>query len=234
MFPDIERLLLLQDRDKKTRQFRTELKNVPLERKALEAKLASARQQASDSKAKQRAAEIEHARLETEIRSRREQITKYETQKMQTRKNEEFTALNHSIAHVQKEIAGLEDRQLELMEVLEAAKPEVAAAEKAATDAATLVQRQIADLETKDQNLKLQLTELDRTRSQYTEGIDEDLLDDYNRLFTTKNVAVVELHNEVCSGCHMKVTASTVAATKASKSIVQCEQCNRLLYPSRN
>jgi len=234
MFPDIERLLLLQDRDKKAREFRTGLKSVPLERKALEDKLNGARQLASDSKTKQRAAEVEHARLETEIRSRRDQIAKYETQKMQTRKNEEFRAINHSIEHLQKEISGIEDRQLELMELLDTLKPEVIAAEKAATEAAALVQRQIADLETKETNLKQQLAELDSTRPQYTADINEDLLDDYNRLFATKNVAVVELHNEVCSGCHMKVTASTVAATKASKSVVQCEQCNRLLYPSRS
>ena len=234
MFPDIERLLLLQDRDKKARQFRTELKNIPLERKALEEKLNSARNQASETKAKLRAAEVEQARLENDIRSRREQIAKYETQKMQTRKNEEFTALNHSIEHVKKEIAGIEDRQLELMEALEGLKPETEAAEKAAVAAAALVQRQLTDLEAKEGNLKVQLAELEASRPQYTSGIDEDLLDDYNRLFASKTVAVVELHNEVCAGCHMKVTASTVAATKASKSIVQCEQCNRILYPSRS
>ncbi|NBV86778.1 MAG: hypothetical protein EBS01_11090, partial [Verrucomicrobia bacterium] len=201
MFPDIERLLLLQDRDKKARQFRTELKNIPLERKALEEKLNSARNQASETKAKLRAAEVEQARLENDIRSRREQIAKYETQKMQTRKNEEFTALNHSIEHVKKEIAGIEDRQLELMEALEGLKPETEAAEKAAVAAAALVQRQLTDLEAKEGNLKVQLAELEASRPQYTSGIDEDLLDDYNRLFASKTVAVVELHNEVCAGC---------------------------------
>ncbi len=35
MLPDIERLLILQDRDKKVRALRAALKNVPLERKAL-------------------------------------------------------------------------------------------------------------------------------------------------------------------------------------------------------
>jgi predicted nucleic acid-binding Zn-ribbon protein len=72
---------------------------------------------------------------------------------------------------------------------------------------------------------------LDATRESYTAGLDEDLLDDYKRLFTTKNEAVVALQNEVCNGCHMKVTVSTVSAVKARKSVVHCEQCNRILYP---
>jgi predicted nucleic acid-binding Zn-ribbon protein len=230
MLPEIERLLILQDRDKKARALRAELKNLPVERKNLEQKLADARHQAGDAKTRQRNAEVEQARLETEIRSRRDQINKYETQKLQTRKNEEYQALNHSIEHVRKEISGIEDRQIELMETLEALKPEVASSEKAAAYAAALVQRQLTDLDTKAKNLELQLSELEASRNKYTEGVSEDLLDTYKRLFTTKTEAVVALNHEVCSGCHMKVTASTAAATRVAKSVVHCEQCNRILY----
>jgi predicted nucleic acid-binding Zn-ribbon protein len=231
MLPEIERLLILQDRDKKARSLRSELKTVPLERKSLEDKLAAAKHLSQDTHQRQRAAEVEQARLENEIRSRKEQIAKYETQKMQTRKNEEYQALNHSIAHVRGEISGIEDRQLQLMETLEGLKPQVAEADRAAGAAAELVQRQLADLEKKSQQLTSQIAELDASRGTYTEGLDEDLLDDYKRLFNTKNEAVVALHNEVCNGCHMKVTVSTVTAVKARKSIVHCEQCNRILYP---
>jgi predicted nucleic acid-binding Zn-ribbon protein len=231
MLPEIERLLLLQDRDKKARTLRGELKSVPLERKALEEKLAAAKQLSHDTHHRQRTAEVEQARLENEIRSRKEQIAKYETQKMQTRKNEEYQALNHSIAHVHGEISGIEDRQLQLMETLDELKPLVAEADKAAAAAAELVERQLADLEKKSQQLAVQLADLESGRGKLTEGLDEDLLDDYKRLFTTKNEAVVALRNEVCSGCHMKVTVATVTAVKTRKSIVHCEQCNRILYP---
>jgi predicted nucleic acid-binding Zn-ribbon protein len=231
MLPEIERLLILQNRDKKARSLRGELKTVPVERKALEEKLSAAKSLSQDTHQRQRAAEVEQARLENEIRSRKEQITKYESQKMQTRKNEEYQALNHSIEHVRGEISGIEDRQLQLMETLDALKPQVAEADTAAAAAADLVQRQLADLDRKSQQLSAQLAELDASRQGLTEGLDEDLLDDYQRLFTTKTEAVVALHNEVCNGCHMKVTLATVTAVKARKSIVRCEQCNRILYP---
>ena len=116
------------------------------------------------------------------------------------------------------------------METLEALRPEVALAEKAATEAAALVQRQITDLETKAKNLESQTTELDESRSRYTDGLDDDLLDTYKALFNSKQVAVVALNHDVCEGCHMKVTTATAAATRAAKSIVHCEQCNRILY----
>jgi predicted nucleic acid-binding Zn-ribbon protein len=230
MLPELERLLILQDRDKKARTLRNELKTIPADRAAMEQKLKALQNQANDARQRQRAAEVEQSRLETEIRSKREQIVKYETQKLQTRKNEEYQALNNSIEHVKKEISGIEDRQLELMETLEALKPEVAASDKAAADAATLVKNQLQDLETKKTNLESQLSELEATRPRYVEGLDEDLVDIYQRLFQNKGEAVVGLRSEICSGCHMKVIASTSAQVKAGRSIVHCEQCNRILY----
>lgn len=231
MLPEIKSLLILQDRDKKARQLRAELKTVPLERKNLEENLSKAKQLASDTKQRQRAAEVEQARQETEIRSRRDQIAKYETQRMQTRKNEEYQALTHSIEHVRREISGIEDRQLELMELLESLKPEVAAAEQRAAAAAALVERQLTDLTAKEKNLDLQLQELDSSRDAFVSGMDEDLLDSYKRLFATKGEAVVPLNHEVCGGCNMKVTTATVTGVRANRTIVQCEQCNRILYP---
>ena len=230
MLPELERLLILQEKDAKARTFRNELKTVPLERKALEEKLDRLKAQANDAKQRQRAAEVEQSRLETEIKSRKEQIAKYETQKLQTRKNEEYQALNHSIEHVRKEISAIEDRQLELMETLELLKPEVAASEKAAAAAQTQVQNQIADLETKTKNLGTQLADLESTRPNYTQGLDEDLLDDYRRLFVNKGEAVVGLRHDTCNGCHMKVATSTLASVRAGHSIVHCDQCGRMLY----
>lgn len=233
MLPEIERLLILQDRDKKARALRNELKTIPTDRLSLEHKLQSLQVQANEARQKQRAAEVEQARLDTEIRSRREQIVKYETQKLQTRKNEEYQALSNSVDHVKKEIAGIEDRQIELMETLEALKPQVAAADQAAAQAATQVKGQLQDLETKKANLEKQLSELEATRPQFTSGLDEDLLDIYQRLFQKKEEAVVGLRNDVCSGCHMKVTVSTSSQVRAGKSIVHCEQCNRILFYDR-
>ncbi|MEO5720988.1 MAG: C4-type zinc ribbon domain-containing protein, partial [Chthoniobacterales bacterium] len=62
-------------------------------------------------------------------------------------------------------------------------------------------------------------------------GIDEDVLDRFERLFASKgNAAVVALEHEVCTGCHMKITAQTSHRVKSGREIVSCEQCGRILY----
>lgn len=230
MLPEIERLLILQEKDSRARTLRNELKSIPIERKSLEDKLAHLKAQANDAKHRQRSTEVEQSLLETEIKSHKERIAKYEVQKMQTRKNDEYQALNLSIENARKEISGIEDKQIELMEKLELLRPEVAASEKAAEAAQTQVQNQIADLETKTKNLTAKLAELETSRPTYTDGLDEDLLDNYRRLFINKGEAVVGLRQDVCNGCHMKVATATTAAVRAHTTIVHCDQCGRMLY----
>lgn len=231
MLPEIEKLLVLQDRDQRIRTLKTELKNAPVERKALEAKLGAANADAEQARAKAQEQELEKKRLALLAQGKREQVGRYKTQQMQTRKNEEFRALGNEIEHVEQEISKIEDAELEAMEEIERLKPIVAEAERLAAEARGKVAAQIADLDAKIATLTENLKAAEADRAKLTEGIDEDLLDRYNRLFVTKGgTPVVPLEHEVCSGCHMKLTAQTLVRVKGGQQVTHCEQCGRILY----
>lgn len=234
MLPELEKLLLLQDRDQRIRTLKTELKNAPLERKELENRLAAASAGAETAKAKLREQELEKKRLEVEAQAKRDQINRFKTQQMQTRKNEEFQALAHEIIHFDKEISAIEDRELDVMEEIERLKPLLAEAEQNVAAAKSLVAVQIADLEAKIVTISANLKTLEAERATLTVGIDEDLLDQYDRLFLSKaGNAVVALEHEVCTGCHMKLTTQTLVRVKGGLQITHCEQCGRILYLER-
>ena len=117
------------------------------------------------------------------------------------------------------------------MEEAEKMKATVSQAEKehAATKAHT--NQQISEIEAKVKAIEAQLAELEAEREKLTEGIDEDLLYQYNKLFANKGgLAVVALEHETCMGCHMKLTTQTAVRVKGSKEILNCEQCGRILY----
>src|SRR6187551_2044665 len=97
MLPEIEKLLVLQDRDRKIRTLKQELKMAPLERKGLEEKLTATMQSLESAKLKGKENEVERKKLENEAQAKRDSIAKFQTQKFQTRKNEEFQALNNEI-----------------------------------------------------------------------------------------------------------------------------------------
>lgn len=231
MIEAIEKLLALQDRDQRLRTFHAELNALPAEKASKERLIKEAFSRLEGARSRAKEIEVEKKTLEVEASSKRDQIARYKTQQMQTRKNEEFSALSHEIETVEKTVSQIEDREIELMEEAEALKPQVTAAEQAYQTDKAKYESQIAALGEKETNLKLRISDLEDVRKQSASEIEDDLLDRYNRLFQTKNgSAVVALEHEVCTGCHMKVTTQTSVEVRSEKSIVSCPQCGRILF----
>ena len=232
MLPAIEQLLVLQDRDRKIRTLKQELKVAPLQRKDFDDKLTAANAKLEAAKLKSKELEVDRKNLEIEAQTKRTAIAKFQVQKFQTRKNEEFQALNNEIARHEEEVRKIEDRELELMESLETAKTAIADADKQAKTAKTQTEQQLADLATKVAAMESQLHEVEAERAKLAEPVEEELLDTFNHLFANRGEAVVALDHEVCTGCHMKITTQTAVRVRGGREIVQCEQCSRILYPA--
>jgi predicted nucleic acid-binding Zn-ribbon protein len=231
MLPEIEKLLVIQDRDRKIRALKLELKLAPLERKELDEKLTEAVKKLEAVKLKAKETEVERKKLENEVQAKRDSVAKFQTQKFQTRKNEEFQALNNEIKRYEGEIQAIEDRELDLMESAEKTKGLIAETEKETQAVKVQVDRQLANITAKLDAVAAQLKDLETERATLAQAVDEDLLDTFERLFVNKNEAVVALEHDVCMGCHMKVTTQTVVRVKGNREIVHCEQCGRILYP---
>jgi predicted nucleic acid-binding Zn-ribbon protein len=231
MLDVIEKLLALQDRDQRLRAFQTELSHIPDERKSREKQIADSAARLELSKTRVKQIEVDKRNLEGEAQTKRDAIARYKQQQLQTRKNEEYAALAHEIEAAEKSIFSIEDRELELMDEAETLKPAVAEAEKVHEAEKAKIEQILASLTEKKTNLEASITELKNDRTRLTEGIDEDVLERYERLFKTKQgSAVVPLEHEVCMGCHMKVTSQTAIQVKAQKDVVHCPQCGRMLY----
>jgi predicted nucleic acid-binding Zn-ribbon protein len=231
VYSELEQLLVLQDRQQKIKQIQTEIETVPLQRKSLEAQLAASVAGVEVLKQKNRHVEMDRKKLELDVGTRAETITRLKTQQYQTRKNDEFQAIGHEIERYENEIRKIEDEELELMVQADTIKVDLAEEEKKAGVVRESIARQTKDLEAKSTTLQSQLEELLKERAEIAGKIDEDLLSRFERLFKSKGDAVVvALEHEVCTGCHMKVTTQTAHRVKAGKEIVSCENCGRILY----
>jgi len=227
----LEQLLILQDRVQQIRQVELELKSVPLERKALDEKVAAASAKIQATKDRARHVEVEKKKLELDVGTRNESIARLRTQQYETRKNDEFSAMGREIERFQQEISKLEDQELELMEQADQLKAQIGREEKETANTKGAIARQISNLEEKQGALGQRLEELKKEREELASKVDEDLLDRFNRLFASKgDAAVVALEHDVCTGCHMKVTTATAVRAKGGREIVSCEQCGRILY----
>jgi predicted nucleic acid-binding Zn-ribbon protein len=231
MLEAIEKLLSLQDRDQKLRNLRLELLAVPTEIAAKQKLIADSAARLELARTRAKEIEVEKKSLQIDAATKRDQISRYRTQQLQTRKNEEYTALSHEIANAEKMISGIEDKELTLMEEADSLAPQIAHADKTHTDEKIRLESQISLLQEKAGNVKVRIEEVQKSRSTALEGIDEELLERYERLFETKNArAVVAVEHDVCTGCHMKITAQTSLALRSEKSVMSCPQCGRLLH----
>jgi len=229
--PELEQLLVLQDRQQKIKQIQTEVETLPLQKKSLEAQLAASVAGVEVLKQKARKVEMDRKKLELDVGTRNESISRLKTQQYQTRKNDEFQAIGHEIERYENEIRKIEDEELELMIEADKLKADLGVEEKKAATVKESVARQTADLEAKSKTLESHLEELTKEREEIAGKIDEDLLGRFERLFKSKGDAVVvPLEHEVCTGCHMKVTTQTAHRAKAGKEIVSCDNCGRILY----
>jgi len=228
---ELEQLLVLQDRQQKVQQIQTEIKTLPLQRQSLEAQLAASAASVEALKQKGRQVEMDRKKLELDVGTRSESISRLKTQQYQTRKNDEFQAMGHEIGRYENEIRKLEDEELELMMQADKLKAELEVEEKKAKATKESITRQMTDLEEKSKTLGGRLQELTKESAELATKIDEDLLDRFNRLFESKgDAAVVAVEHGICTGCHMKVTTATAMRVRAGKEIVSCEQCGRILY----
>ena len=231
MHPELEQLLIIQDRQRKIRQIQAEIKILPQQKANLDAQLTASVAGVEALKQKGRLVEVDRKNLELDVGTRANSIAKLRTQQYETRKNDEFAAMGHEIERYQKEISTIEDRELELMEQADKIKAELIEEEKKAGATKESISRQVVDLDEKSKALESRLQELTKDRTELAAKVDEDVLDRFERLFESKgDAAIVALEHNVCTGCHMKVTTATIMHAKAGKEIVSCEQCGRILY----
>jgi predicted nucleic acid-binding Zn-ribbon protein len=231
MSPVIESLLTLQGYDQRINRLEAELDRIPHDEKNIEQKLAQQSTRFEKLKTDTRQLEADRKKIELEVQTKKDAIAKYRTQQQVTRKNEEFTALDHEISHAEKAISEWEDAELELMLKYDAAQKEVAAEQIKVKEWQVQAQQLRADLAKKKATLEADLTTTEEKQEAAEKTIEATLLTRYRRILDNKkNSAVVPIEHETCTGCHTKVTHQTIVSAKAQNAVVTCENCGRIVY----
>jgi predicted nucleic acid-binding Zn-ribbon protein len=235
MFETIEKLLILQDRDKQIRRVQAELDQIEPQRQMLQAKASGAQSGLEAAKLKGKTIESRRKDLELEVGAKKQLIEKYANQQLQTRKNEEYRALAHEIEMCKEAIVKIEDQEIELMEQTEAVQKEVSNATKLLNAAKKLLDDQVGQLSSREENLEKELAGLEANREELSAAVDESTRGRYDRLVRNKGDNVVAgVQHGVCGGCHMRLPAQILVTCQAQSELVICPNCGRILYYTRD
>ena len=200
--PELEKLLVLQEREQRQMRLNKELAAWPNEMKLLEQRRVEVRAGAEKKRLEAQNAEVERKKLELEAEAHRAKAARYKVQQFETRKNEEFTALGTEIQREEKEVQEIEDRELELMALGEKANKEaVVEAEGAKVKEGELAVKE-EELKKKKTELETRLADLMKEIETLALGVEESLLNKYRRIMASKkDVAVVSVeHGRTAAG----------------------------------
>ena len=235
MLNDVERLVVLQERDRQLAQLQAELDAIPPQRAGATRRGAAVETTLESAKLKTKQLEADRKQLELEVETRKELIAKYSLQQFQTKRNEEYSALNHEIETCKREITRLDDQQLELMELADAGHRLVREATEQSAHTRRESERILADLAQREQALQKQRAELQAGRTDLAAAVEPGLLARYERIRRTKgDKVVVGVEHGACGGCHVGLPAQVILGCRSAHELVQCPNCGRILFYTRD
>jgi predicted nucleic acid-binding Zn-ribbon protein len=227
----LEKLLGLQERDSKRLTLEQQLKGVPREVAAVEARIAAEKSAIETAKAEWHGLESKKKLLEVEIKSAEEKIAKYKTQQSQVRKNDEYQALTHEIDTAQTGIGTLEEQEIGIMLLIDEAKKRFAAAEAELKNNIAGHEGRIRMLREREQQLQAEVKTAQEAVAAARPEVPEPQLKIYDRIATKPGHPVcVTVNGGRCGGCHLKVPTHIEVQARNGAEIATCDQCGRVVY----
>ena len=230
MLDEIRGLLILQDRDRRVLTLEKNLGQLPVDEARAKSKLsgdAAAKKKAHD---ELQAAELKVKKVEMDVQTRKTTIGRLQNQQFETKKNEEYNALGHEIERYNKEVDELETAELEAMEEVDGFRKKMADAEAVLAKTQKVVDEDLASIKERHGQMEAQLAEVKAEREKLVTEVSEELLPTYNKLMKSKDgMAIATLKDGKCTGCHVKVIASTAIAVQGEQEVTQCDNCGRIL-----
>ncbi len=227
---DLSKLLALQESDMKRLGIEEQLRAIPRDIAAVEAKIAAEKQAIETAKAEWRELEAKKKTLETEIKSAEERAARYRTQQLEVRKNDEYKALTHEIETTEAAIGAFEEEELKVMYAIDEAKKKFADAEAVLKGNITGHERRITLLREREKELNAEHATVSAAVAAARGEAPEIQIRLYDRLASKPGHPVcAPVSGGRCGGCHMKVSSNVEFEARKGENLVTCDQCGRVV-----
>lgn len=231
MSSNVEKLLVIQDRDRKIKRLEQEVEDLPKRKQLIEAQLDAFRKAHDEAEDAIRKKSLEQKDLEAQIEQHQERIRKFRQQQLDVKNNDDYRAFEHQIETVKQQISGIEDRDLILMEEVEALQKIRDEKQAALIDEEKVVAGELELFQQRCENIAAELEDVKRNRAELASDVDPTWLSRYERIFQhVGDYALVEVENNTCGGCHMKLPPQATHDARRLDEMTLCMYCGRLLY----
>ena len=169
--------------------------------------------------------------LEIDVMEENDHAAKTKTKLSSVKTNKEYSAILVEVDAVKEKILALEDRELELMEILERKERELLPLKADCKEEEEKFNEYKLKKEAESERTEKELEVIRPRRSQAADNLDVKLLEHYTKVFNARGgVVVVPIHGNICQGCLHHILPQQVIDVKSGETIIFCEQCSRILY----
>jgi predicted nucleic acid-binding Zn-ribbon protein len=223
-------LLDLQEVDTRQTELAKRKEELPKEIARLTSELAEREEALRREKSEYEDLQRRRRMQERELEGANETLKRYKRQLLDVKTNKEYTAMLHEIENQNKKISDFEE---EIITMLEEGDTRSAALEEHRSD---LEKERVRIESTKNEreeelgSIDGQVEDLERARAELVKGIDERILEKYERIrLGKKGLAVVAIDKALCTGCFSTLPPQFFNEIRLGAEIHTCESCGRIL-----
>ncbi|MFZ1685043.1 MAG: C4-type zinc ribbon domain-containing protein [Candidatus Zixiibacteriota bacterium] len=176
-------------------------------------------------------AQLKQKNLELEIKTKESDLTRYQQQMMTIKTNKEYDALVAEIDSIKSTITTRETELLETIESIATLEKEVTGLQDKDSQIAENNSKQLAILQEKVDSIGAKVAEKETERQTVINSVSRPTLMIYERIRRGKGGSVVVVvKKRACSSCYKALTAKKVQEIKRNDRIETCDNCGCLLY----
>ena len=227
----LQQLVLIQKLDDEIVEHRKQLADIPVQIDSELEELTDKKKILSIAKEEIDALQKNRKAIESEVQGENDHMAKAKTKLPAVKTNKEYTAILSEVDAIKKKVEGLEDKELEIMEVLEEKQKGLPAIEKKCKEEDAHFQeyktKKADELDRVTKEMNPLLAKRETVKSQ----IDKVIFQRYEKVAKSRGgTAVVSLQENICQGCFQQILPQMVINVKVGESIQQCSSCLCFLY----
>ena len=227
----LQQLIVLQSLDDEIAEHKKLLADIPLQIDAGCTELEEKKKILSNAKEELDALQKERKDLELAVQGENDHMAKAKTKLPAVKTNREYTAILSEVEAIKVKVSGLEDKELEIMEILEEKQKEVPGIEKKYNEEDARFQEYKAKKDAELDRMKQELGVLVAKRENVSGQLDRVIMQRYEKVAGSRDGrAVVMLQGSICQGCFQQILPQMVIDVKIGESIQQCSNCLCFLY----
>ena len=227
----LQKLIELQAIDREILEFDRAIAAIPNQIKSGQAAMDAVKKELEQAREVIADMKKSNKQLEADVQSENDHMAKIKTKLTAVKTNREYTAILTEVESVKEKVSAFEDKELEIMELLEEKLGELPAIESRFKEEENNFKEYKAKKEAEYERVKGEREVVKGRRQGILDTIEPKRLELYDKILKRNDgVAVVAIRESMCQGCFHRLRPQVVIDVKVGKEIVECSHCYSFLY----